>query len=102
MRKSKSGEKSTKKPATAKFQVRQHDGFTFWVKSRQGNGEYLVDITALRGNGKCDCPHFRCRLEPKVNSDGNVRRCKHILAAREYVIDLMVKEAGVLYEDKGV
>jgi hypothetical protein len=89
-------------PAKTKYQIRQHDRMSFWVKSREGNGEYLVDLTGLRGNGVCTCPHFRCRLEPKVLEDGNQRRCKHIIAVREHITDLLLAEMGKLDQDKGV
>lgn len=85
-----------------KFQVKEHDRGTFWVRSRQGKGEYMVDVTALNGNGACNCPHFRCRLQPKVLEDGETRRCKHILAVREYMSDMIVKELSRQNKDIGV
>jgi len=83
-----------------KFQIREHDRGTFWVKSRQGDGEYLVDLTALKGNGACTCPHFRCRLEPKVK-EGQTRHCKHIAAVRNHVVDLVIGELSTMNKDKG-
>lgn len=85
-----------------KYQVRQHDRATFWCKSREGRGEYLVDLTALKGNGICTCPHFRCRLEHKVREDGSARRCKHILAVREHITDMLISELIKANEDHGV
>ena len=74
---------------------------SFWVKSRQGSGEYLVDLTSLKGNGVCTCPHFRMRLEPKIRDDKNQRRCKHIMSVREYLADMVILEAIKHNEDRG-
>lgn len=87
--------------AGPKYHIKQHDRMSFWIKSRQGAGDYLVDLTALKGNGICTCPHFRCRLEPKVREDKLQRRCKHIMAVRDHLTDMLVKEMGKYDEDKG-
>jgi len=50
---------------------------------------YLVDIISYSGNGKCSCPHFEFRLEPKVKT-GEIHRCKHILASREMALDIII------------
>tara|TARA_R110002051_G_scaffold270881_1_gene331326 strand:- start:214 stop:477 length:264 start_codon:yes stop_codon:yes gene_type:complete len=83
------------------YQIKPHDRMTFWVKSREGSGEYLVDLTELKGNGMCTCPHFRCRMEGKVREDKKTRRCKHIMAVRDHLADMLIKEMGQLNSDKG-
>ncbi len=75
-----------------KYEIRPDDRMRFWVKSRNGRGEYLVDLTTHDGNGACTCPHFRCRLEPKVVNNGDQRRCKHIQCVREYLADRVIEE----------
>lgn len=55
--------------------------------------EYLVDLAAYFGAGKCDCPDYRCRHEPKnaalgPNEDTTPHRCRHIKACRNYVADM--------------
>lgn len=65
--------------------------FRFHVHSESGKDVYLVDLEELDWNGQCSCPHFTCRLHPKLNVDGKSThtRCKHILAAREVWFDLV-------------
>lgn len=79
-----------------KYEIRPFDRMQFWVKSRNGRGEYLVDLTTHGGNGSCTCPHFRCRLEPKVK-DGKDFRCKHIAGVRDFLADSII-ERMVEYE----
>lgn len=59
-------------------------------EGREGVLERLphpVDLSAYRGNGKCDCDSFRCKMEPALKllpCTGPIRlriRCKHIDAA---------------------
>lgn len=63
--------------------------FRFYVHSEDGNGIYLVDLEERSFNGECSCPHFCCRLAPKLipGKRGKATRCKHILAARDYAFD---------------
>lgn len=56
---------------------------------------YRVDILALDGNGACDCPPFRFKMEPEVRRwqrYGLWLRCKHIIRARAYFTDLMLAD----------
>jgi len=79
------------------------DRLRFFVASESdGETEYLVDLAELWGNGRCDCYHFRCRLEPRIKKHpGLALRCKHIIAARDHLADRVIasvmKEAGDLY-----
>jgi len=66
------------------------ESLRFFVSSDSGNNEYLVDLMEYRGNGRCDCAHYRYRIEPEVcriNPNDLVinsrYQCKHIAAARE-------------------
>jgi hypothetical protein len=45
---------------------------------------YDIDLTALNGNGQCDCADFVFRLEDKVQRGAWGLRCKHIVAARSF------------------
>ena len=100
-KKSSFGRKNTVTHAEPRYQIKEHDRLSFWVKSRSGAGEYLVDLSGLKGNGMCTCPHFRCRLEPKIREDGKRRRCKHIVATRDHLTDILVTEVGKMNEDTG-
>ncbi len=66
--------------------VEHYDLFRYLVQSEERDHQYLVDISSYDWNGECDCPHFQCRLAPRVR-DGEKGRCKHIHAAREVALD---------------
>lgn len=56
---------------------------------------YLVDLASWSGNGQCGCPHFEYRLEPKLRlgaEPGREMRCKHLAAARDYALDLTLRQ----------
>lgn len=71
------------------MKVDRYDGLLrYLVHSDTGPDTYLVDLAEHKGAGKCDCTHFRCRIEPhhKVGNrfaNPEQARCKHIRAARE-------------------
>lgn len=51
---------------------------------------YLVELDANRNAGECDCPQWKIRIGPLIENDYQRklrRRCKHIIAAREYFLD---------------
>jgi hypothetical protein len=68
----------------------------YLVPSRSRAGEvHLVDLLAYRLNGRCDCPDFTVRREPMLRkgaSPGNSTRCKHIHAARDAMLQLILEE----------
>lgn len=56
---------------------------------------HLVDITGYQGNGECSCRHFRFRLAPELRmgrTPSPATRCKHIRAAREALLNTLVRE----------
>ena len=71
---------------------------TFRVASASVAGyAHLVDVTAYGGAGKCDCEDFRCRHEPVISAcpPGSLAappRCRHIVAAREFIADCVVTD----------
>ena len=76
--------------------IRQHDHpLRFWVPSETTEGrEYLVDLAAYRQNGRCTCPHFIYRCQPKLVRGvlpGPLWRCNHIEKARDHFISLMLE-----------
>ena len=55
---------------------------------------YLVDLEFFDNNGCCDCPEFQYRQQPLLLDDYQStvkRRCKHVIAAREYFLDCWLK-----------
>jgi hypothetical protein len=62
------------------------EAWRFHVASSEPDADpYLVDLDYYDGNGKCTCPNFEMRLEPKLaagNAD-TFRQCKHIRAAMD-------------------
>lgn len=47
--------------------------------------QYLVDLEENEWEGRCDCVHFRVRVQKLFDEGqrGPAVRCKHIIAARE-------------------
>ena len=80
--------------------IESYDSLRFLVPSRNGRGEYLVDIGAYSGNGACNCKHFEVRMEPKLKLGRFQRalRCKHIQAARSFFTDAVINH--LLNEEK--
>ena len=68
----------------------------YLVPSRSKPGEkHLVDLLAYRRNGRCDCPAFLMNHEPRLRKGakpGDATRCRHLLAARDAFIDLILLE----------
>jgi uncharacterized Zn finger protein len=66
----------------------------FLVSSAKGmDKKYLVDLGEFGGNGRCDCPHFRCVLQQELalEPDKN-HRCKHIVATLLHLSSLVVEQ----------
>jgi hypothetical protein len=71
----------------------------FLVDSESVTGDsYLVELVSYKlfpkENGSCTCPSFLYSCAPRLKNQDNVRlyRCKHILFAREKVLDFLIKE----------
>lgn len=57
--------------------------------------EYLVDLFEHDGAGTCSCYYFKYKIEPnyyRADKKG-VFHCKHILAAKIYLVDKIIYEA---------
>lgn len=68
----------------------------YLVPSKSNPGEtHLVDLIGYRLNGRCDCPDFTLRHEPRLRkgaNPSNATRCKHIHAARDAMLLLILEE----------
>ena len=56
--------------------------------------KHLVNCGDMGGNGSCSCQHFQFRLMSKLNNGepiSTATRCKHILAARNILADILIK-----------
>jgi hypothetical protein len=70
----------------------------FFVESESGRKPYFVDThenPVIKDGrvfycGQCACTHFQIRLWPKIRDEGRPLRCKHIVAAREFELDLEI------------
>ncbi len=66
------------------------DRLVYMVPSRSGGPDHKVDLAAYHANGKCDCRHFECRLEPDLARGAWPSpdlECPHIVQAkRQYCI----------------
>jgi hypothetical protein len=69
-----------------------HEEFTFFVTSDAGKPDYIVDMLEYDGIGKCTCPDFACKKEPRLVAGERTKafRCKHIRAASEALSDLVI------------
>ena len=55
--------------------------------------EYLVDLLELDGNGKCDCPDFRCARWKAYKAGVRPSRCKHCDEVRRVVGEMLLENA---------
>lgn len=69
------------------------------VDSESVTGDsYLVELVSHglypNDNGSCTCPSFLYAMAPKLKNPENQKlyRCKHILFARQQVLDFLLKE----------
>lgn len=78
--------------------------FRFRVDSaRVGVRPYLVDLEEHDAFGKCDCPHFACRIGPAITTGSDLERlhpCKHIAAARKWLLDKIIREASRIAKER--
>jgi hypothetical protein len=76
------------------------EGLTrFKARSVQSVESYLVDLEFYWGVGKCGCKWFATHLEPTVcrwmaeeRDISDDWRCKHLIAARQYLGDDLVRK----------
>ena len=67
-----------------------------WLITSQKFGEskkYLVDLSENNGIGRCDCSHFRCRLDAAIKIGKPVEecRCKHIRLAMQELAESVIR-----------
>lgn len=69
------------------------------VDSESVTGDsYLVELVSNSAfphdNGTCTCPSFLLTMAKRLKNPDNTRhyRCKHIIFAREQVLDFLLKE----------
>lgn len=55
---------------------------------------HVVDLGAFGGFGECSCEDFVYRLRPALCGSqaptDSLRRCKHLIAAREHLLDQVI------------
>lgn len=79
------------------LKVRRYEPPFRWQVESQSNPRtpHLVDLLGFHGNGECSCPHFTFTLARELRM-GRVpspaTRCKHIRAAREALLNTLIKE----------
>lgn len=75
------------------MRIEEYGRATFLVTSH--GDPFTVDLLALKGNGQCDCLHFKTRLSKEIEQckqrgtwkPGDHFRCPHIQFARQYLLD---------------
>ena len=57
--------------------------------AKNDDDHYLVDLMAFEKSGRCSCPDWEHRIGPSLREDiiPDRRYCKHIIAAREHMLD---------------
>ena len=74
----------------------------YMVPSDSDKGEYLVELDAYGGNGKCTCKDFVCRKEPELKTGAKAcegLRCKHIKRARGKLVDQVIRQLSKLQNE---
>lgn len=61
--------------------------------SRPGVKPWLVDLEENNAVGQCNCERFYYNIQPRINEGKHVTACKHIRAAREHLLDRIIREA---------
>ena len=80
-----------------KVEPLEGEWFRFNVSSESGDGSYFVDLEENDFVGRCDCPHFECRLAPGIR-EGSKVVCKHIKAAKDVWFDKMARKLASYVE----
>lgn len=79
------------------------EAFRFHAHSENSKDVYLVDLEEHGvETGACTCPHFTCRLAPRINlgESGRLVRCKHITAAREVWTNMVAQRIADRLNEK--
>lgn len=76
--------------------IKQSNGLTSFLVQSDSNPAtwYTVDLLAYWTNGQCDCPDFRCRMEPHLRLGKPERPewiCKHIRFCRTQLKDWLLQ-----------
>lgn len=69
-----------------------------------GQESWMVDLEAYWGHGKCDCDHFRYRLEPDISrkvmpTPEMPMECWHLVQARRHFMRQLYKELRKVMKD---
>lgn len=85
----------------AKMPTEPYDGpLRFLIPSKTESGvSYLVDLSGYDGAGVCQCRYWECVCAPDIKQ-GKVRRCQHIIMAREIFTDWIIKKLAAKDRNK--
>ena len=64
--------------------------FRFESETRPDIG-HVVDLGAYDGFGECSCEDFCYRVRPALMRREATTRCKHLVAAREYLVNQVIE-----------
>lgn len=70
-----------------------NNNLDFLVGSQSREGHHMVELDKYKGNGHCSCEDFQMNKKPMlhfVTTPSDKTRCKHIIAAREFLLDRLV------------
>lgn len=65
------------------------------VESWSKAGEHhMVDLTEYQPLGRCSCADWQCRRFPEWKKTLKPVRCRHLTAAREALLNRIIREAA--------
>lgn len=65
-----------------------HAFAVYWVESESEDDlEHMVDMEDNRPLGGCGCAHYSCVCLPAFEKTGELKRCKHITAVIEHILE---------------
>ena len=86
--------------------VRQYDSplRLFVASNSRAKLEHLVELDAFDGIGQCKCEDFLYRCEPELKQGlrnlPELRRCRHIKEARDFVLDKIIATIAQQQKEK--
>lgn len=71
------------------------EAWRYFVNSKSSPDQrHLVDLTDNFPLGSCGCADYVCRRLPNYRKTGNPIRCLHLNAARELIVNYLIKSSA--------
>lgn len=77
------------------------EDFRYWVSSNANpEARHLVDLVENFPLGECGCPDFVCRRLPAYRKTKIIKRCRHLEAAREQIMNHLIRQSSRYIAEK--